>query len=111
MGRSRLLYQIWRNRKDMDSNLIKSRLQALSRMIPLIYKGEYKPKSNMNIIIGVVAALYAVSPLDFIPEIVAGPFGLLDDFFILGYGLKRINAEIENFLAWEDQQKKIILQH
>ncbi len=102
------LEHFWKNKKSYDDETIKDKFKALSRMIPLIFKGEYKAKKS-NLILGTLAALYAVSPLDFIPEIALGPFGLLDDIIILGYGVKLIDKEIERFLKWEEDERNHLL--
>ncbi len=108
MSTKNKLEHFWKNKKSYDEDTIKDKLKALSRMVPLILKGEYKAKKS-NLILGVLAAVYALSPLDFIPEIALGPFGLLDDVIILGYGVKLIDKEVERFLKWEEDQRNHLL--
>lgn len=36
------------------------------------------------VLVGAAAILYGLSPIDFVPELLTGPFGLLDDLGILG---------------------------
>lgn len=36
------------------------------------------------VLVGVGALVYGISPIDIIPELVAGPFGLIDDLGIVG---------------------------
>ncbi|MBV7440928.1 DUF1232 domain-containing protein [Weeksellaceae bacterium TAE3-ERU29] len=105
MSKMKLLMNAWKNRGELDPTSLQDKAKAFYRMVPLMIKGHYKPKSKTNIIIGLGAVIYAVSPLDLIPEILTGPFGLLDDFVILGYGLKKVNNEIERFLLWEQEQE------
>lgn len=109
MDRANLVKSIWQNKENLDFDTLQKRLKAFSRMLPLVIKGEYKPKNKSTIIIGIGAILYAVSPLDFIPDFI--PFGLLDDFVILGYGVKKVNEEILRFLDWEDQQRDLIMRN
>lgn len=52
------------------------------------------PQSRMrdvmkNVLVAIACALYAVSPVDFMPEIIFGPLGLIDD---LGAVIVGINA-------------------
>ena len=36
------------------------------------------------VVVGIGALIYGVSPLDVIPELLTGPFGILDDLGVLG---------------------------
>ena len=36
------------------------------------------------VLVGVGALVYGISPVDIIPELIAGPFGFIDDLGILG---------------------------
>ncbi|MRJ08587.1 DUF1232 domain-containing protein [Ornithobacterium rhinotracheale] len=106
MSKRKLLSELWNNRHEINSDNIQEKAKAFSRMVPLMIKGEYKPKSKANIIIGLGAVIYAVSPLDLIPDFIPG--GFLDDIVIMGYGIKKVNQEIERFLEWEEQQQNEI---
>ena len=110
MSKTKLLMNAWKNRDQLDPATLQDKAKAFARMVPMIIKGKYKPKSKANIIIGLGAVIYAVSPIDLIPEILTGPFGLLDDFVILGYGIKKVNKEIDRFLLWEKEHKTITVE-
>lgn len=43
------------------------------------------------------AIIYLVSGIDFIPEIIAGVFGFIDDIFVLVWCLGIVNEEIEKY--------------
>ena len=43
------------------------------------------------------AILYIVSGIDFIPEILLGAFGFVDDIFVLVWSLGIVNEEIEKY--------------
>ena len=81
------------------------KVKAFFRMIKAFRKNNYQP-DLINIIIGFLAILYIVSPIDLIPEALLGPFGLIDDFGILMFGIKYFNKEITNYLNWELNQNK-----
>lgn len=110
MKKSVLLYNAWKNRKLLTDPTTKDKFQAFLRMMPLLLKGEYKPKRKRHIIIGIAAAVYAVSPVDLIPAALFGPIGFIDDLIILSYGIKKIDKEIQHFLLWEQDQKELIFQ-
>lgn len=102
-----LLANIWRNRDKFTEMFTRENLDAFLRMVPLLMKGEYKPKQKRNLFLGLGALIYVVSPIDLIPEFVP-MFGVVDDVVIVAFALKYINREIQNFLAWEEMQRDII---
>ena len=81
------------------------KVKAFPRMISAFRKKQYKPEL-MNIVMGVAATLYIISPIDIIPEALFGPFGLIDDLGILMFGMKYFDKEIIKFLAWETQNNQ-----
>lgn len=108
MSKLTLLTSFWRNKEEFRDVFTKEKFDALLRMIPLIYKGEYKPQKRRHLILGIAAVIYVVSPLDFIPEVALGPLGLLDDIAILAFAVNSIDKELKNFLSWEQEQRDII---
>ncbi len=36
------------------------------------------------VLVGIGALVYGISPIDVIPELIAGPFGFIDDLGVLG---------------------------
>lgn len=44
-----------------------------------------------------IALIYLVSGIDFIPEMITGLFGLIDDLFILFWSLGIVSEEIEKY--------------
>lgn len=91
--------------KAQQDKSFSTKVKTTFRMVNDIVRGVYKPNWK-NIILPILALIYIVSPLDFIPAFVFGPIGLLDDFGILMFGLKFLNKEIEKYLAWEISQLK-----
>ena len=79
------------------------KVKAFFRMISAFRKKQYKPELS-NMAFGLLAILYIVSPIDIIPEALFGPFGLIDDFGILMFGMKYFNKEVLNFIQWENSQ-------
>lgn len=55
------------------------------------------PRSDLAIIL--IAVLYILSPIDFVPELVTGPLGLTDDVAaagVLGVTLLRVRSMLRN---------------
>ncbi|MGI9526425.1 MAG: YkvA family protein [Weeksellaceae bacterium] len=108
MSKLSLLTSFWRRKDDFKGVFTKEKFDALTRMIPLIYQGEYKPEKWSRFLLGVGALIYVLSPLDFIPEVALGPLGLLDDIAILAFAANSINKELNSFLDWEESERDIL---
>lgn len=108
MSKLSMLTSFWRKKDDYESIFTKEKIMAFMRMLPLILTGSYKPKKKRNLIFGVAAIIYLISPIDIIPEIVFGPIGLIDDFAILFFAIKRIEKEVINFISWEAIKRSVI---
>lgn len=79
------------------------KVRAFFNMLGDYKNGSYKP-NNMNLFFGFLATIYIISPIDIIPEVLFGPFGLIDDFGILLLGMKYFNKEVLTYLTWKEKQ-------
>jgi uncharacterized membrane protein YkvA (DUF1232 family) len=69
------------------------------RMIKAHFKGEHKIAfSTLGLI--VLALVYFLSPIDFIPDVL-GVFGFADDLSVILAVHAKIKDEVEQFLEWE----------
>ncbi len=82
-----------------------SKFPALVRMIRKSIKGDYKPDFK-NMIVPGLAVIYLFSPLDIIPDFIP-ILGQLDDLAILAFALPKLLKEVDRFLQWERERKKI----
>ncbi|NPV92065.1 MAG: DUF1232 domain-containing protein [Firmicutes bacterium] len=75
-------------------------LTSLFRLIKAWVDGSYReiPKQTLALIVG--GLLYFLSPVDLVPDFLAG-LGLLDDAVILGWIIRNVRGEIERFTEWE----------
>ena len=71
-------------------------LSDLQKMISAALKGDFKFKKR-NVLMALGGLIYVLSPLDFLPMALLGPFGLADDAAILVLVYKRITSELERF--------------
>lgn len=108
MSRLSLITNLFKNKGEYERMFTKDKLWAYTRMFPQMIKGDYKPKKKRNLYLGIAALAYIISPLDIVPELLLGPFGMLDDFAILLFAIRRLDKEVINFLLWEEQQKNVI---
>ncbi len=87
---------------------LKDKIKYASKMFKDTSIGRYKGFSKLKFILAILAVIYAISPLDFIPDALLG-LGQLDDVSIFLGAWKIIEKDIYNYKAWKDNvQSKII---
>jgi uncharacterized membrane protein YkvA (DUF1232 family) len=101
LARSAALAALWRGLTTgaRGGPTLGERLSVLPRMFARTLTGRYDGFGRLVLVIG--AAAYIVSPLDLLPELVMGPFGLADDAVIATWLAGAVLAETERFMAWE----------
>lgn len=75
-------------------------LQALFRLIKAWRSGDYPQAPWQTIIFAIAGVIYFVNPFDFVPDFLPGG-GYLDDATVVGFVIKSVRQDIENFLIWE----------
>jgi uncharacterized membrane protein YkvA (DUF1232 family) len=75
-------------------------LQLLIDLVKAYSKGEYRKVSKSTIITIIGALIYFIAPLDTIPDFIVG-LGLIDDAAVIGYTLKKISAELDEYKEWK----------
>jgi uncharacterized membrane protein YkvA (DUF1232 family) len=76
-------------------------LAAVPRMLRLGLTGRYPGLDKSRILLAVIGLLYVLSPVDLMPEILLGPFGLGDDTVVLAWVAGALIGEADAFLRWE----------
>ena len=79
-------------------------LLDLFRLLRAWIEGEYQGVSWQTMLLVTTSILYFVIPLDVVPDFIA-MFGFLDDVAIIGFVLRQVRNELDEFLDWE---KKLI---
>jgi uncharacterized membrane protein YkvA (DUF1232 family) len=75
------------------------RIAALPRLVKASVSGQYD--GFWRLVRMVLAGIYIVSPIDLIPELFFGVFGLIDDAAVAAWLAGAILSETERFLEWE----------
>jgi uncharacterized membrane protein YkvA (DUF1232 family) len=78
---------------------LSTKLSATPRMLWQTMRGRYDGLGRLLLMVG--AAAYVISPVDFAPELLLGPLGLIDDTIIVAWIAGTFLAESERFLSWE----------
>lgn len=74
------------------------RLMAVLPMIRDTLRGRWPGAPKARVIGGVAGLLYVVSPIDILPEILLGPFGLGDDLALAAVSVAALLTAAEDYL-------------
>ncbi len=83
------------------------KLQLLLEALRAWLKGEYREIPTGSIVIIIATILYFVSPIDLIPDLIAG-LGFFDDAAVIGFAIKQIYTDLEKFRAWKTNKDDLI---
>lgn len=82
-------------------------LQLLFALAKDYFNGSYTHISRGSIIAVIAGLLYFISPIDLIPDFIAG-LGFIDDIYILTLVYKQIAKDLEKYQSWKDGQRTTI---
>jgi len=74
--------------------------QAMLRLIRAYADGQYIGVPENTLVVIVAAIVYAVNPLDVIPDALPA-LGYLDDATVVALAVKRSRNALDEFMAWE----------
>lgn len=103
-----LLTKAFNKAKDSKNSLGDAwdKLKLLIELIRAYSKGEYRDVSKGTILTVIGAIIYFVSPVDLVPDFIAG-LGLFDDAAVIGYTIKKISTELDEFKNWQAETKNL----
>lgn len=76
-----------------------SQIRAFFDMMRDHFNKTYTSLSQLTIVLMVLAIIYAISPVDFIPDVPI--IGYIDDAVVLGFVLTQIKKEIVKYQNWK----------
>jgi uncharacterized membrane protein YkvA (DUF1232 family) len=88
---------------------IGAQLSAVPRMIAASLSGRYPHLAKGRIALALLGVLYVVSPLDVMPEILLGVFGVGDDALVTAWVVGALLGETERFLLWEAERGRVVV--
>ena len=77
---------------------------ACFRLLRAYAKGSYREIPWQSLLIIIASVIYFVMPLDAIPDFLVG-LGYVDDAALLGWTIKSVSSDIDDFTTWEQGQK------
>ncbi|PLT30755.1 YkvA family protein [Peribacillus deserti] len=83
-------------------------LQLLFQMVQAWVKGDYKEIPKKSILTILAVLLYFVVPTDAIPDFVFA-LGFIDDAAVIGFAVKQLVSDLDDFKAWKNSQAPIEL--
>jgi uncharacterized membrane protein YkvA (DUF1232 family) len=66
------------------------------QMVKAAIKGTYRIRKRTLVFV-LTGLVYIISPIDFLPALILGPIGLVDDAAILLFVYKRITSELDRY--------------
>ena len=78
-------------------------LIVLFRFVRAWVRGEFRRMPRKSVLWALAAIIYFLSPIDLIPDILPG--GYLDDIAVIAFVVRRIRADLDEFLEWERDRK------
>jgi uncharacterized membrane protein YkvA (DUF1232 family) len=77
--------------------------RTLVRLVRADAAGRYRDVAVDDLLLVLAGMVYCVSPLDLIPDLIAG-VGLIDDLVVLRFVLRSVPDVLGRFRAWEARQ-------
>ncbi len=87
-----------------DKGFVK-KIPDIFRMVTMWRKGLY-PMKSVDIILPLLGLLYALSPIDLLPDFALPVIGIMDDLLVLSLAIPKLMKEVDKFLLWEAKQKE-----
>lgn len=87
---------------------IGAHLAAVPRMLAAGLTGRYPGLGKGRLLMAAIGVLYVVSPVDLMPELLLGVFGLGDDAFVAAWVAGAVLAETDAYLQWEADRGRVV---
>jgi uncharacterized membrane protein YkvA (DUF1232 family) len=76
-------------------------LQRIGAVLPMLrdtFTGRWPGAPMARIVGGIFGIAYVISPIDFIPELILGPFGIADDLALAAVAVAALLSSAEDYL-------------
>jgi uncharacterized membrane protein YkvA (DUF1232 family) len=82
---------------------------AVPRMLGMALSGRYPGLAKGRVVLALLGVLYILSPVDLMPEVLLGVFGLGDDALVAAWVAGAMLGETDAFLRWEAEQRRVVV--
>lgn len=79
---------------------LKEDIQLTFELIRSYIRKDYKKVPKKTIVALLGAVIYLVSPIDVVLDFIPG-LGYMDDAFVLGYVIKQVASDLQDFKVWK----------
>lgn len=93
--------KLWKNEGGMAR--AKTDLALLASLVQAWARGDYRDVPWRSLVYAVGALLYFISPIDLIPDFIAG-LGFVDDVAVAIAVVKAIRKDLDRYAQWERKQ-------
>ena len=89
-------------RSSQGHHPLSQRLRAVPAMVWATWRGRWPGAPKGRIVGGTLGVIYVLIPIDFMPEVLLGPFGLGDDIAIAAVSVAALLSAAEAYLDMRD---------
>ena len=83
---------------------LSERMRAVPRLAAATLRRRDRYGARWRLLLMALAAAYVAAPVDVLPELLAGPLGLVDDAVVVSWLAGALLSETARFLEWERQR-------
>ena len=86
---------------------LRTDVPVLVRFVRAYVRGDYRKIPWKSLVLATGALVYFVTPVDLIPDVLAG-VGFLDDAAVMAYVVKSLRDHLDAFAAWEADKDETV---
>lgn len=87
---------------------LRQRVGALPRLLTGMVRGRYRGWDRGRVVAVLAGLVYVVSPIDLVPEVLLGIFGLADDALVAAWVAGAVLSEVDAYLDWEHAEARVV---
>lgn len=76
------------------------RIAAIPAMLAATLRGRFPGATRKGVLLSAAGLVYLVSPIDLMPELLLGPFGIADDAAIAAMSMGYLVSAADRYLHW-----------
>lgn len=101
------LWRVWRRTRGPGSPTMGELAVAVPRLVGARVRGSYRDLSWGRLALILFGTGYILSPVDLLPEVFLGPFGVVDDAVVAAWVAGALLDETLRFVEWERSRRVV----